>query len=44
MGSKDALQKMQLLGTIKKVASQSFFIQNTKVAGKPHGFGRHQAK
>jgi len=44
MGSKDALQKMQFLGAIKKVASQGAFIQNAKVAGKAHRFGRHRSK
>jgi len=44
MGSKDAPQKMQLLGAIKKVASPFAFIQNAKVAGKSHVFGRHRSK
>jgi len=44
MGSKDALQKMQSLGAIKKVASPFAFIQNTKVAEKSHIFGRHRSK
>jgi len=34
MGSKDVPQEMQFLGTIKKVASPSAFIQNTKSGGK----------
>ena len=44
MGSKDAPQKMQLLGATKRVASPCAFIQNAKVAEKPHIFGRHQSK
>jgi len=41
MGAKDAPQKMQFLGAIKKVAASPFaFIQNAKVAGKSHVFGR----
>jgi len=32
MGSKDAPQKMQFLGAIKKVASLGAFIQNAKMA------------
>jgi len=44
MGSKDALQKMQFLGAIKKVASLGSFIQNAKVAENPHSFGRHRSK
>jgi len=35
MGSKDAPQKMQFLGAIKKVASPFTFIQNAKVAENP---------
>jgi len=34
MGSKDAPQKIQFLGAIKKVASPSAFIPNAKVAEK----------
>jgi len=41
MGSKDAPQKMQFLGAIKKVASPLAFIRNAKVAEKFHIFGRH---
>jgi len=44
MGSKDAPQKMQFLGAIKKVASLGTFIQIAKIAEKPHGFGRHRSK
>jgi len=44
MGSKDAPQKMQFLGAIKKVASPFAFIQNAKVAEKSHIFGRHRSK
>jgi len=44
MGSKDAPQKMQFLGAIKKVASLGAFIQNAKVAEKPHRSGRHRSK
>jgi len=44
MGSKDAPQKMQFLGAIKKVASPFAFIQNANVAGKSHIFGHHQSK
>jgi len=40
MGPKEAPQKMQFLGAIKKVASLGAFIPNAKVAGKPHSFGR----
>jgi len=32
MGSKDAPQKIQFLGAIKKVASLGTFIQNAKMA------------
>jgi len=35
---------MQFLGVIKKVASPFAFIQNAKVAGKFHGFGRHKTQ
>jgi len=35
MGSKDAPQKMQFLGAIKKVVSLGAFIQTAIVAGKP---------
>jgi len=35
---------MQFLGKIKKVASLYAFIQNAKVAGQPHIFGRHISK
>jgi len=35
---------MLFLGAIKKVASPCAFIQNAKVAGKPHIFGRHRSK
>jgi len=43
MGSKDVSQKTQFLGAIKKleVTSLGAFIQNAKVASKPHRFGRH---
>jgi len=41
MGSKVALQKMQFLGAMKKVASTSAFMQNAKVAEQPHRFGSH---
>jgi len=44
MGSKDAPQKMQFLGSIKKVASLGAFIQNAKMAENPKGFGRHRSK
>ena len=44
LGSKDAPQKMQFLGAIKKVASPGAFKQNAKVAAKPHRLGRHQSK
>jgi len=44
MGSKDAPQKLQFLGAIKKVAGLGAFIPNAKVAGKPHRFGRHRSK
>jgi len=44
MGSKDAPQKMQFLGAIKKVASLGAFIQNEKVAENPHRLGRHRSK
>jgi len=44
MGSKDAPQKMQFLGAIKKVSSLDVPHQNTKVAGKPHRFGHHRSK
>jgi len=44
MGSTDAPQKMQFLGAIKKVASLFAFIQNAKVAGKFHIFGRQRSK
>jgi len=44
MGSKDAPQKMQFLGTIKNAASPSAFIQNAKVAENPHTSGRHRCK
>jgi len=35
---------MQFLGAIKKVASLGAFIQNAKVADKPHRFGRNRSK
>jgi len=44
MGSKDASQKMQFEGAMKKVASPFAFIKNAKVAGKYHIFGRHRSK
>jgi len=44
MASKDAPQKMQFLGSIKKVASLGAFIQNAKMAEKPYRFGRHRSK
>jgi len=44
MGSKEAPQKMLFLNAIKKVASLGAFIQNAKVAEKPHRFGRHRSK
>jgi len=44
MSSKDAPQKKQFLGAIKKVASLSAFIQNAKVVEKFHRFGRHRTK
>jgi len=44
MGSKDAPQKMQFLGAIKKVASLGAFIQNAKAVETPHRFGRHRSK
>jgi len=44
MGSKDAPQKMQFLGAIKKVASPCAFIQNVEVEENPHIFGRHRSK
>jgi len=44
VGSKNAPQKMQFLGAIKKVASLNAQRQNAKVAEKPHRFGRHQSK
>jgi len=44
MGSKDAHQKMQFLGAIKKVASPFAFIQNAEVAKRSHIFGRQRSK
>jgi len=44
MGSKDAAQKMKILGTIKKVASPCAFTPNAQMAGKSHSFGRHRSK
>jgi len=44
MGSKDAPQKVQFLGVIKKAASPFASIQNAKVAEKSHIFGRHRSK
>jgi len=44
MGLKDAPQKMQLLGAIKKVAGLDVPRQNTKVAENPHRFGFHRSK
>jgi len=44
MCSKDAPQKMQFLGAIKKVASLGAVIKNAKVAENPHRFGRHRSK
>jgi len=44
MGSKDAPQKMQLLGAIKKVAGLDVPRQNAEVAEKPHRFGHHRSK
>jgi len=44
MCSKDAPQKMQILGAIKTVPSLGAFIQNAEVAEKPHRFGRHRSK
>jgi len=44
MVSKDAPQKMQSLGAIKKVASLGAVIQNAKVAEKLYRFGRHRGK
>jgi len=44
MASKDAPQKMQFLGAIKKVASLGAVIQNAKMAKKPQRFGRHRSK
>ena len=43
-GSKDAPQKMQFLGAIKKVASLGAFIQHAKMAENPQRFGRHRSK
>ena len=42
--SKDAPQKMQFLGTIKKVATPFAFIQNAEAAEKSRLFGRHRSK
>jgi len=44
MGSKDAPQKMQYLGAIKKAASLEVPRQNAEVAGIFHRFGRHRSK
>jgi len=44
MGSKDAPQKMQFLGAIKKGARACAFVQNAEVAEALHIFGRHQSK
>ena len=44
MGSKDAPQKMQFLGVIKKVASLGAFTQKAKVSEEPHRLGRHRNK
>ena len=44
MDSKDAPQKMQFLGAIKKVAIPFAFIQNAKVAEKFNIFSRHRSK
>ena len=44
MGAIDAPQKMQFLGAMKKVANLDVPRQNTKVAEKPHRFGRHRSK
>jgi len=44
MGSKDAPEKMQFLGAIKKVASLDVPNQNAKVAENPHSSGRHRSK
>jgi len=44
MGSKDAPQKMQFLGAIKKMASPFACIQNAKVAEKSPIFGRHRSE
>jgi len=41
MGSKDAPQKMQFVGAIKKVASLGAFIPNAKMAETPQRFDRH---
>jgi len=44
MGSKNAPQKMQFLGAIKKVANLGAFVQNAKVAENPHRFGLHRSR
>jgi len=44
MVSKDAPQKMQFLGAIKKVASLGAFMQHAKLAETSHRFGRHRSK
>jgi len=44
MGSKDAPQKMQFFGAIKKVASLDVPCQNAKVAENPHRFGCHRSE
>jgi len=44
MGSKDAPQKMQFLGAIKKWEVRALLYKKAKVAEKTHRFGRHRSR